>query len=382
MSALPEAPSVIAFPLLSHFEDIADERAYLPLPNTWAIGIADIVNSTAAIGSGRYKAVNMAGAAVIAAISNAVGQERFPFVFGGDGSAVAVPPAAENAARAALAATATFVLEEYELDLRVGFVPLSVIRAAGFDVRVAEFAPSPDVRYAMFSGGGLAWAEEQLKLGHFQISRAEAGSRPDLTGLTCRFEPAPSRRGIVLSLIVRPGPSGTRPLFGAVVRDVLGLVEASPEMSRPLSNGAPPLRWRPSGSELESRTRRGPGTSLWVQRIITLVRTALSYLVFRFGIPVGRFQPNRYLEELVSNTDYRKYDDGLRMTIDLTPELADTIEMKLAAAERDGVIRYGTHRQDAALVTCITPSVHRSDHIHFIDGASGGYAAAAAALKA
>jgi hypothetical protein len=69
------------------------------------------------------------------------------------------------------------------------------------------------------------------------------------------------------------------------------------------------------------------------------------------------------------------------MTIDLTPELADTIETKLAAAERDGVIRYGTHRQDAALMTCITPSVHRSDHIHFVDGASGGYAAAAAALK-
>ena len=40
------------------------------------------------------------------------------------------------------------------------------------------------------------------------------------------------------------------------------------------------------------------------------------------------------------------------------------------------------HRQDAALMTCFTPSVMRSDHVHFIDGARGGYATAATALKA
>ena len=34
------------------------------------------------------------------------------------------------------------------------------------------------------------------------------------------------------------------------------------------------------------------------------------------------------------------------------------------------------------MMTCFTPSPTRSDHVHFIDGAQGGYAAAAAALKA
>ena len=32
--------------------------------------------------------------------------------------------------------------------------------------------------------------------------------------------------------------------------------------------------------------------------------------------------------------------------------------------------------------TCFTPSALRSDHVHFIDGARGGYASAATALKA
>jgi hypothetical protein len=33
-------------------------------------------------------------------------------------------------------------------------------------------------------------------------------------------------------------------------------------------------------------------------------------------------------------------------------------------------------------MTCFTLSALRSDHVHFIDGARGGYAAAAMALKA
>lgn len=35
-----------------------------------------------------------------------------------------------------------------------------------------------------------------------------------------------------------------------------------------------------------------------------------------------------------------------------------------------------------AMMMCSTPSVMRSDHVHFIDGACGGYASAATAPKA
>jgi hypothetical protein len=71
----------------------------------------------------------------------------------------------------------------------------------------------------------------------------------------------------------------------------------------------------------------------------------------------------------------------LRMTLDCTPALADRIEALLSKAEADGVARAGTHRQTSALMTCYVPSPTRGDHIHFVDGAMGGYAAAARALK-
>jgi hypothetical protein len=85
---------------------------------------------------------------------------------------------------------------------------------------------------------------------------------------------------------------------------------------------------------------------------------------------------------LVENSDFRKYDDGLRMILDCTEELERAVSARLAAAARDGIVRYGVHRQDAAMMTCFTPSALRSDHVHFIDGARGGYASAATALKA
>ena len=50
------------------------------------------------------------------------------------------------------------------------------------------------------------------------------------------------------------------------------------------------------------------------------------------------------------------------------------IEELLAAAAGEGVCRYGTFRQDEALMTCIVPSALQRDHVHFVDGASGGYA--------
>src|SRR5262249_27480925 len=101
-----------------------------------------------------------------------------------------------------------------------------------------------------------------------------------------------------------------------------------------------------------------------------------------YGISLGGFVPHIYMKQLVENSDFRKYDDGLRMVLDCHPALADALEERLAAAAADGTVCYGLHRQDAAMMTCFTLSTNRPDHFHFIDGARGGYASAATALKA
>jgi len=40
------------------------------------------------------------------------------------------------------------------------------------------------------------------------------------------------------------------------------------------------------------------------------------------------------------------------------------------------------HLQKTAMMTCIVPSAYSADHMHFVDGADGGYAFAARALRA
>lgn len=369
-----------AIPVFRRFGRLMDPALYAPLPEDWLIGVADIVESTKAIAEQRYKAVNMAGAAVIAAVTNALAGRDFPFVFGGDGASFAIAPQDAEVAREALAATATWVRDELSLMLRVALVPVDRVRAAGRDVRVARFGASPHVAYAMFSGGGLGWAEAAMKRGEFAVAPAPSGTQPDLSGLSCRFSEIPAVRGVILSVLIVPGRDADPAAFRKLIEQVVTLAERSPDAGRPVPAEGPALRWPSAGLDYEARARRGGPLPL--KRMIVLARTLWVYLILRFGIRVGGFVPRVYIGQTVANSDFRKFDDGLRMVLDCSHELADTLEQQLAAAAAAGTIRYGVHRQDAAMMTCFTPSALRADHLHFIDGARGGYAVAAAALKA
>jgi hypothetical protein len=367
-------------PVFRGFARLMEPSLYSPLPSDWSIGVADIVESTKAIAEARYKAVNMAGAAIIAAVTNALEGREFPFVFGGDGASFAVAPDDLERAREALAATAIWVKEDLDLMMRVALVPLAAIRAAGLDVRVARFGPSPNLSYAMFSGGGLGWAEAAMKRGEFAVPMAPPGTQPDLSGLSCRFEEMPAARGVILSVLVLPAQGADPAAFRQVIEDIVTLVERSPDSGRPVPQGGPPLRWPPAGVEFEARAQRG--ASLLTRRLRVFAWTLFYYFVMRFGIKVGGFVPKIYVQQVVENSDFRKYDDALRMVLDCTPDLERSLSERLAAAASAGIAKYGLHRQDAAMMTCFTPSAIRSDHVHFIDGARGGYASAATALKA
>ena len=239
---------------------------------------------------------------------------------------------------------------------------------------------SPNLSYAMFSGGGLGWAEAAMKRGEFAIAPAPPGTQPDLSGLSCRFEEMPAVRGLILSVLVMPVKGADPAAYRELIEDIVAMVERSPDQGRPVPPGGPPLRWPPQGLEFEARAKRGG--PLFQRRLGVLAYTLFVYILMRFGISAGGFVPKIYLQQVVENSDFRKYDDCLRMVLDCTPDLERALSARLAAASSAGVARYGLHRQDAAMMTCFTPAATRSDHVHFIDGARGGYASAATALKA
>lgn len=364
------------------FQSLADPSVYAPVPDGWWLGLADIVGSTQAIAAGRYKEVNTAAAAVIAAVSNALAPRAVPFVFGGDGANFAVAPEDAGVARDALSAVAAWIAENFGLTMRVAMVPVEAMRAEGHDLCLARFAVSQDLSYAMFSGGGLAFAEARMKAGDFALPAAPPGARADLTGLSCRFSEIPSRQGVILSLIVLPAKGMAAPAFGGIVARLLAVLSAEKSGAHPIPAGGPALGYTRRGFLSEVRTAGAKsGRSLLGSMVPVALRSAFAYVLFATGRGAGAFDPKRYLEELVRNSDFRKFDDGLRMTLDCTKETADLLERFLREASEDGDILYGTHRQSAALMTCFVPVASRSDHVHFVDGASGGYAMAAQSMK-
>jgi hypothetical protein len=367
-------------PIFEGFANIMDPARYQPLPDDWLIGLTDVVSSTQAIADGHYKAVNTAGASVIAAVTNALKGRAFPYVFGGDGASFAVPGRDRDLVRATLAATAAWTRDELGLDLRASLVPVSAVKEQALNVNVARFAPSKNVSFAMFMGGGLAWAERAMKAGQFAVLPAPSGTLPDLSGLSCRWNDIPATRGLILSLVVAPVAHGD-PAFRKLVEDLLAELESSAEVARPVPDGAPGVGWPPPGLDLEAHASRRDGESFFARRLKVLLGTLIAYIVMKLGIRLGGFDPAVYRREVVENSDFRKFDDNLRMTLDCTPALADRIEQRLTGARAAHVARFGLHRQPAAIMTCIVPSISDSNHVHFVDGAAGGYALAAKMLK-
>ncbi len=367
-----------SIPIFDDFADAVKSQNYRALPDDWIVGFSDVVGSTQAVVEGRYKTVNMIGAGVIAAVTNALGRRAFPFVFGGDGASFAVAPADGGAAKDALRAMATFAGEEFQMNLRVAAISVGEIRAAGRDVRVARYGASKHCAYAMFSGGGLSWFEGAAKRGDYALARAEAGARPDLSGLSCRWGLAPARNGIILSLIVTP--RGDDPRFAALVEEVARAALGAKDGGRPVSVDALQPENPARAIGLESAALRASGVARTRARLQSIFRYGLGYAFQTFNLSTKSFHMSEYLEDIVGNSDFRKFDDGLRMTLDCTPEFADAVEARLAAA--GDYANHGAFRQNNALLTCFVPSLSDRGHVHFVDGAGGGYTMAAKTMKA
>ncbi len=377
----PRAPTFFhSIPAFEKFEGVTDDGNYHPLPDGWMLAVADIVDSTGAIAAGHYKSVNLAGVSVISAILNATGQHDLPFVFGGDGALVAVPAQDVTTARTALAAVRRWVEDEYGLEMRAALVPIEDIRAHGQDVRLARFAVSEGVTYAMFSGGGSHWAEAALKAGQYAVDAAPPGTQPNLAGLSCRWQPIRARNGTIASIIAQPTGGEGDAAFRRLIADIVAIASDDAQMGHPVSDGGPSLGLTLEALDIEARATARPGQRL-KRKLSILLQYYLTGFLHRTGLKLGRFDAQAYVRDVRMNTDFRKFDDGLKMTVDTDPARLARMRSLLEQAARAGICRYGIHLQDSALMTCFVPTPLERGHMHFIDGAAGGYAVAATQLK-
>jgi Protein of unknown function (DUF3095) len=372
-------------PELTRFAEVVLPESYSDVPEDWLVIVTDVRGSTQAIEQGRYRDVNALGAASIIALRNALPHLEVPFVFGGDGATLLVPAAEREACNVALRGLEKMAREAFSLELRCGVVSVGELRAAGKRVACARLRVSEHAVLAMFMGDGFVEAEQRIKRDTGGSTRvpSEGPAELDLSGFECRWHPIASKRGQMLSLLVVA--RGEESEKSRTYREVLGLLERllGNESGHPVDRRSLSLRGPLGDFSVEARARSGDAKGARYDAAFTLARkkAAIGKALILFGMNAGGFDSRKYPLELIQNCDFRKFDEALRMVLDVTPEQGQAIEAALERAHVEGTLAYGVHRSKAALMTCFVRSFN-GDHVHFIDGADGGYALAAKQLKA
>ncbi len=389
----PELPATVSgdeaffssLPEVTDFEEVIDRARYVTAPDSWFVVITDVVGSTGAIEAGRYREVNALGVAGIIAVRNAIPDLQLPYVFGGDGATLLVPGSRLEPAERALRGLRALSAASFELELRVARVSVEELRNAGHAVRVERYRLSEGIALGMFSGSGITTAETWVKDPTHGAKYAvpEGETQTDLDGFECRWEPMPSKRGVVVSLLVvalEDSEQRQQEAYQRVLRkldDLLGDASAAP-----VSLSAMQLKGVFGDYSIEAKLRSdGKATRYKAASRRARKQTAVGRLLNLVGGSLGGFDGAAYQAEFLENSDFRKFDETLRMVIDLTLSEAKELEAWLADEHERGTLAFGVHRSEAALATCMVKA-YRGDHVHFIDGSDGGYALAAKGLKA
>lgn len=377
-ASLASGPNFYAqLPTLPRLNDLTQPENYHPVPPDWWIAHSDVRGSTAAIQRGQQRDVNAVAAATITALFNVAGEIDVPFVFGGDGATVLVPPVLKDAARDALRASRNLARDAFGLDLRVGLIPVLEVNQAGYDIRVARLHRNEHYQQAIFSGGGLAYADKLLKEDpRYDLSDDDAPTPAiSFQGFECRWTEIESASEATLSLLVMA--LGDPMQQNATYTEVLQLLEklyGDKAARHPLAVANMRVHVRPDGFRREALIKQQD--HWWVRWRIAAI-TQLGRFFMRFKL----FGWERYMPLFIDTTDHEKFDDMLRMTLTSTHAQRDQLRAELERLHAEGKLVFGLHSAERVLVTCIVYD-YFGRQVHFVDGGDGGYAMAALEFKA
>jgi hypothetical protein len=369
-------------PSVDRLAEIVNDSIYRDVPADWLIAITDVRGSTQAIEEGRYKEVNGIAAASITALLNAAPQGmELPFVFGGDGATVVFPAMMRAAAVNALIATQRLARDQFQLDLRIGIVPVAAVLAAGYGVRVARLRFSQNFSQAVFTGGGLSYADRLIKdpavQAQYLIVDDGEPHEADFSGYECRWSEMPSASSETLSLIVM-ATSRSLAQNKQIYRDVILTIESiygDKDTRNPIDVQKMLPAWRLRLFGVETRIRQRT-SSIWA-RLKLMVWTWGGYFLWRYRDNI--WEP--YKQVVVDSTDREKFDDVLRMIIAGTQLQRELLTKFLEKRRLAGDLVYGIHVSTHTLMTCLVFD-RFGRQVHFVDGSGGGYALAARQMKA
>lgn len=371
---------------LMNYEMLANIAATEAASDSSWIVIADVRGSTEAVRQGRYRDVNLIGAACVASIRNSFEQRSVPYVFGGDGATFLVAQQDLERCEALLTAVQTMAWESFQLNLGIGRMQVSEIRRMGADIRFGFLTWGESELLPFFRGNGLPIAEKKIKesMTHLKQAPAVNAPAPSIEGLSCQLMPFKAVRGRILSVLVEPMVTLDRE--DAILAEVFAVFKRRGRIERlsPVSKKSVRRPWLTLQWVKEAYLHRR--STRFLDTLKALITSALRCLIltsiFRFDWKtkvIGNVKV--YQESMLTQSDWMKMDGVLRMVIDVTPEEEAELRQTLDRLEAAGLIVFGIFASSAALMTCHFQSIEGQRHAHFIDGAEGGLTLAAMDMK-
>ncbi len=372
--------------LIQDFQKISELNYYQDVPADWVVIITDVVMSTKAIESGRYKDVNTVGALAIVAVLNAISDLDIPFIFGGDGATLLIPKSRLNAAKDALLDTRQVAKKEHGLDLRIGVVDVQKIIYDGHQIKIAKLAVSPTYNQAILVGSGIDYAEKLVKdpiQGQFySLGDGAARTKANYTGFTCRWQDIPSRHGETLSMIIKVTESTLETQvqqYSEIIKTISKIYGKS-HLHHPIHFEGLNLTFDPNSLSIEASSM----AANIFQKGVRFSKIYLENLVGKISTDRQEsfmgFSMKNHRQKMILSSDYKKFDGSLKMVISGTTKQRLELENYLNKLVQKNLLNYGIHISDRALLTCLV-FAGTGKEVHFVDAADGGYALAAKKIK-
>lgn len=353
-----------------------DETHFAEVPADWHVIVTDIKNSTVAFRAGRSEEINLIATGCIIAVLNLAQKQGVdvPFFFGGDGATLLVPSMLLEASLRALRVHKANTKTNFDLELRVGSVSVGSLKEDEHRLSISRIAVSEIFSIPIILGDGLAEAERRVK-GKSNDPEDLESEEIDLTGMECRWDkikPASSADEVVCLLVSVSDLEEQARIFGQVIA-AIDNIYGPYQQRNPVSKSGLAVKSTFGKIALEMKARLGKNNLSYLLK--NWLITSWGRL-FYFKQPAGQY----YMEKLVELTDTLVIDGRINTVIAGKRAQRLLLEESLNKMEAAGKIVYGLFVSSESIMSCYVRD-RKDKHIHFVDGADGGYTMAATVWK-
>lgn len=358
------------------------EENFTLVPLDWHVVIADVIDSTAAVNAGRHDDVNLVAAGSLVAALNVAKSKnvKIPYFFGGDGGTLIVPEKILEDVLSALDAHNRNSLKNFDLEMYIGSMGVKEIIDSGHYLKIAKYKYGTGLDKAAVVGDGLKYAEKFIKGSYKSISGQSSPRFLNLEGLECRWDkvkPPIKKNQVVCYLIEAVEPQNQIKIYHEVLLkmdDIFGNLQNR----NPLSVHRLKLlaSYRKIKRELKAKYDTLESASLFQNYL----KTKIVKLFFKY-IKLGKSLTSReYLSQVVSNADTIIVDGKINTIVTAEGVKCLKFDKYLSQLKSENKIIYGSCVSKESVLTCYIEN-RDSNHIHFVDGAEGGYTKAAKIFK-